>query len=201
MLAIKIRSQFIGFHRWKEAPQEVEFLRNFHRHLFNVEICLKIEHNQRNIEFFIIQKKINQFLTERYLNKFFELSCEAIAEEICNQFNAISVIVDEDGENGGICVSSMPNIQLMECKDNCNDDMEEIKRQFDKCFELIKSRNKKYGDSWRILNIPSLANLCEMKLHRISNMNTKNLDPKVLDEIMDVACYMIFGMIKINNKS
>ncbi len=79
-------------------------------------------------------------------------------------------------------------------------DMELAREQFQKCFELMQSRNKKYGDSWKVLTIQSLANLCEMKLHRIANMQSDNLDPKIEDELVDTANYMIFALIKLTNK-
>jgi hypothetical protein len=77
-----------------------------------------------------------------------------------------------------------------------NDDMLKAKKEYDKCFDLMKSRNKKYGDSWKVLTIQSIANLCEMKLHRIANMNNQDLDPKIEDELRDTANYMIFALIK-----
>lgn len=79
-------------------------------------------------------------------------------------------------------------------------DTELFKREMDVCFELLKGRNKKYGDSWKVLTIPALANLIEMKMHRVANMDTQNLDPKVRDEFMDSMNYAVMGLIKLNDK-
>lgn len=78
--------------------------------------------------------------------------------------------------------------------------MKEALEQFKKCQDLMISRNKKYGDSWKVLTIQSIANLIEMKMHRIANMDTKNLDPKIEDEFSDACNYAIFGLIKLNQK-
>lgn len=76
-------------------------------------------------------------------------------------------------------------------------DMEAISNIFDECRNLMMSRNEKYGDSWKILSIPWLSNLCEMKLNRISNMD--KIDPKIEDELMDTINYCIFALYKVRN--
>lgn len=76
-------------------------------------------------------------------------------------------------------------------------DMEKADKEFQKCFELMQGRNAKYGDSWKVLSVQSIANLIEMKMHRIANMNTKDLDPKIEDEFIDAVNYGIFGLIKL----
>lgn len=76
-------------------------------------------------------------------------------------------------------------------------DMEKADREFQKCFELMQGRNAKYGDSWKVLSVQSIANLIEMKMHRIANMDTKDLNPKIEDEFIDAVNYGIFGLIKL----
>jgi hypothetical protein len=36
MSRIQVRTSFVGVHQWKDAPDEVAFLRNLHRHVFKV---------------------------------------------------------------------------------------------------------------------------------------------------------------------
>lgn len=79
-----------------------------------------------------------------------------------------------------------------------NEDMSEAEKIYNEAFELMKSRNLKYWDSWRVLSIQSIANLCEMKLHRISNLD--KLEPKIYDELIDTLNYMVFALLKLNNK-
>lgn len=66
-------------------------------------------------------------------------------------------------------------------------------------FDLMKSRNTKYGDSWKVLSIQSLANLCEMKLHRIANLD--KVEPKIYDELIDTLNYMVFGLLKLKSQN
>lgn len=95
------------------------------------------------------------------------------------------------------CEDKLKTLTPTEVKKEENQDMFLAKEQYNRCFDLMKSRNVKYGDSWKVLTVQSIANLCEMKLHRIANMDTKNLDPKIEDELMDTANYMIFALIKL----
>ena len=102
MYYIVVKTQFIGFHRWRDAPEEVKFLRNFHRHVFYVEAKFIADHNDRDLEFFIQQRKISDFVRTQYEGKCFEKSCEMIAEEIVKAYKGcIECCISEDGENGG----------------------------------------------------------------------------------------------------
>lgn len=68
---------------------------------------------------------------------------------------------------------------------------------FEECLQLMLERNAKYGDSWRVLTIPSLANLAEMKLHRIANLPPGA--PKTKDEFMDTVNYALMGLLKLES--
>ena len=76
-------------------------------------------------------------------------------------------------------------------------DADKLKLVYKHCFELMKGRNDKYGDSWRVLTIPGIANLIEMKMHRIANMNAQDLDPKIIDEFIDSLNYAAMGLQKL----
>ena len=102
MKSIIVKTTFQGFHRYKDAPEEVKFLKDWHRHLFYVEVWFKVEGDNREIEFFIVKKIIDNYLNN-YRDKQFEYSCEQIAEKILNYFkvdNCYKVRVFEDNENG-----------------------------------------------------------------------------------------------------
>lgn len=64
-----------------------------------------------------------------------------------------------------------------------------------KACHLMMSRNEKYWDSWKVLTIQSLANLCEMKLNRIARLG--EVDAKTEDELIDVLNYCVFWLIKL----
>ena len=80
-----------------------------------------------------------------------------------------------------------------------NSTEENLTPYYKKCRDLMMSRNKKYGDSWRVLTIQSVANLIEMKMNRIANMKNEDLDPKIEDEFIDTVNYAIMGLYKYNH--
>jgi len=108
MRYIKVKNEFEGFHRWKDAPDEVNFLRNLHRHLFKVTTKISVDHNERALEFFIVQRHIDEIIEELIGRKRTEYSCEDMAEYILDYLEAdygkshIEVEVSEDGENAGV---------------------------------------------------------------------------------------------------
>lgn len=108
MRYIKIRTQFVGFHEYEDAPNQVAFLRNEHRHLFKVSVQIQVDHNERDIEFFILKDFV-----EKVINNLFEKrtnigSCETIATQILERVSVkypsrmIEVVVSEDGESDAI---------------------------------------------------------------------------------------------------
>lgn len=107
---ITVRTQFIGFHAYEEAPEQVAFLKANHRHLFKVEAKISVNHDDRELEFFMVQdmllKQIMPFIQLGNLG-----SCEMIAERIATGLiNAYgvdrdySITVSEDGESDGTVV-------------------------------------------------------------------------------------------------
>ena len=114
---IIITTSFKGTHNWPEASKfvgkEVKFLENEHRHTFFIKAELSVNNSDREVEFFVLQKIINNtidFLYEKNEDDFvIELgrrSCETIAEEIIKQIRTIlgnkkiTIEVWEDNEVG-----------------------------------------------------------------------------------------------------
>jgi hypothetical protein len=94
-----------GFHYYKEAPKQVEFLRNNHRHIFNIKIGYKVDDLNREKEIFIQTALIQDYLNETYgvPCHFEQMSCEMIAKELlefasCD--NAVWCEVLEDNKGG-----------------------------------------------------------------------------------------------------
>jgi len=110
MHTIKIKTQFQAFHRWKDAPDHVSFLRDYHRHIFNVELEIQVKHDDRDVEFFTIKKAVDLYLKQEYEGRKFDYGCEAIAREICEEFDGWNCCVFEDFENGGCYYNN--NIKL-----------------------------------------------------------------------------------------
>lgn len=94
-----------GFHYWEDAPKEVAFLRNKHRHIFSITVYIQQQHNERDVEFFILK----HWLEKNILPIDGPESCETIATRIKKQVEyffinkrKIKVQVMEDGENGAL---------------------------------------------------------------------------------------------------
>lgn len=106
---IKIRWDFVGFHRYSGAPAEVQFLENVHRHSFKCSALIEVFHDNRELEFFIVQKK----LKAKYPDGTFVGSCEMVCKDVIqflqsyygnNRFYEIEV--SEDGENSAVVRTS-----------------------------------------------------------------------------------------------
>ena len=97
-----VSTTFEGFHRWIDAPMDVDFLKNFHRHIFEVKLGVAVTDTNREIEFFQLKRKVDAFILEEFEGHYFEFSCEQMAETLLHKFNACFVEVSEDGENGAI---------------------------------------------------------------------------------------------------
>ena len=103
--SIVVKTSFEGIHKYADAPQEVEFLRQPHRHLFTIEVEMEVFHVERELEFLIVKRKLNKYL---YTKPFDILnSCEQMASQIIDflikEFGERQIIasVFEDNENGG----------------------------------------------------------------------------------------------------
>jgi len=113
---IQVRTSFHGLHFWADAPSEVAFLRNLHRHLFKVEAQTVVDHTDRELEFFIVKAIIDKHLKDTfkmYHNRQPDLlcllgnSCESVAKGISLMLLKVTnhsfvVTVREDDESAGI---------------------------------------------------------------------------------------------------
>ena len=100
---IFVKAAFVGYHRYVGAPDDVSFLREWHRHVFHVKLWFKVDHLNRDLEFFQQQRKLKKFLDLTFEGQRFEKSCEMIAVDILEVFKdsgAEFCEVSEDGENG-----------------------------------------------------------------------------------------------------
>ena len=110
-----VTNNFRGYHKYDEAPQNVSFLRNTHRHVFNVRTTIEVFHNERDIEFFQLQNDIENYVKfyfnkswDTYIEGIYINSCEALAEAILEHLHenypnrSVRVEVWEDNENGAI---------------------------------------------------------------------------------------------------
>lgn len=117
---IKVKNELEATHSWPEASQffgdSIKFLEVAHRHIFKIETLIKVTHEDRDLEFFIIKNKIKQICNKLYpikdgesIPRLGRKSCETIAKEIIDELLdfypgivMIQIAVSEDGENEGI---------------------------------------------------------------------------------------------------
>lgn len=122
---IFVTTQFEGFHRYAAAPDEVAFLRQPHRHMFHVEVQIVVFHDDRELEFIMVKRQLNDIVASVAAREDAG-SCEQIAECILKalahrlpfyigpeerdpnvhgiaiRYRQCQVTVSEDGENGAI---------------------------------------------------------------------------------------------------
>ena len=106
---IIVKLNIEGLHYWLDCPiEEVAYLKHLHRHMFYIRLEKKVTHNDRDIEIIELKHNILQYLRLKYYSEsarthcFKNMSCEMIAQEILETFDADSVEVLEDNENGAI---------------------------------------------------------------------------------------------------
>lgn len=102
----KISTSFEGFHSYPDAPDEVSFLRNLHRHIFNITVWLQQFHDERDIEYILFKRELAKWIEN--LPKDNSASCERIAAGIARTIRErypdrmLRVEVLEDAENGAV---------------------------------------------------------------------------------------------------
>jgi len=100
---IWVKFQRVGFHRWKDAPDRRAYLRDLHRHIFQVRVAMDILHNDREVEFHdLLEMAEGAFYTGDGT-----WSCEMMAEHLAGALareyhRRVTVEVSEDGECGAI---------------------------------------------------------------------------------------------------
>lgn len=111
---IKVKNTFEGIHRYKDAPIQVEFLSDYHRHVFVVETKIEVFHDDRELEFIMVKREINEFFKSKMENTEYtywfmdELSCEQVAiqlhEFLTKKYGKRKMIIEvsEDDENSAI---------------------------------------------------------------------------------------------------
>jgi len=95
---------FEATHQWLNCDiDEVIYLKNEHRHIFNIKAYKTVFHNDRDIEFIVLKHNIEKYLINKFPDrKLKNLSCEMIAEDLIEKFDLVRCEVSEDGENGVI---------------------------------------------------------------------------------------------------
>jgi len=98
---VVVRTTFSAVHAWPECPfEDVSFLRTPHRHVFYVEMKIQTT-KDRELEFILLKNELDSYIRDNWENKDLgKMSCEKIAENLMDNFNANFISVFEDDENG-----------------------------------------------------------------------------------------------------
>lgn len=112
-MLIVVRTQTEGTHCYPDAPDEVAFLRNLHRHIFHIEAEIEVFHDERELEFFMVKRVIDDHLYNplrapsssceqiaRNLKKFLQVKYPLPSNIRFRKYRTINIKVFEDNENG-----------------------------------------------------------------------------------------------------
>ena len=106
---IIVKLQVEGIHWWTDAKNvfpEVGFLSDAHRHIFHITCKKRVNHDDRDVEFIMFKRDIQDYLHNKYymekirIHQFGHQSCEMIARELYEKFDLEYCSVFEDNENG-----------------------------------------------------------------------------------------------------
>ena len=104
-----VKLQVEGLHNWPDAAKvfpEVSFLSDLHRHMFHITCKKKVNHDDRDVEFIMFKRDVEEYLNQEYWDSetrcllFGSKSCEMIARELYEKFELMYCSVFEDNENG-----------------------------------------------------------------------------------------------------
>lgn len=110
-MKVFVTTQFEGMHRWKDAPEQVDFLRSYHRHMFHVRLEVEVVEEDREIEFILLRRELVGLIETLFSGRKMDESCETIAKKIADFMTrekhmcynrAVKCEVSEDGENGAV---------------------------------------------------------------------------------------------------
>jgi hypothetical protein len=113
----------VGFHRYPDAPEEVSYLRETHRHVFMFKVEIQVFHDDREIEFHMFKNWLTSLYEGGDLQVDYK-SCEMLAQELIDKIvlkyncsmRTVAVTVSEDGECGAT-VFSRPTQPLLLSKE------------------------------------------------------------------------------------
>lgn len=104
--SVYVTTSFVAYHRWPNAPESTAFLRDYHRHKFNVMVSVMVTRADREVEFFALKKDLEE-MTDVLKDGRSENSCEMFADLIAGHlvekgYYVSMVSVNEDDENGTV---------------------------------------------------------------------------------------------------
>lgn len=101
--SIIVCTRVVGFHAWKDAPPEVDYLASRHRHVFTIKLALDVKHDDRDLEFHMVLRHLRGVLYALWSHNKLEVefgnnSTEAIGRALIDGLEAITEW-DDRGEH------------------------------------------------------------------------------------------------------
>lgn len=93
---IIVSTKVVGFHRWPDAPPEVGYLAQKHRHIFTIKAAFFIDHDDRDLEYHKVIRDVRAVMRSTWSfhhNDEFEFghhSAEYIARQIGRDLRGIT---------------------------------------------------------------------------------------------------------------
>lgn len=103
MIFITTQKELI--HKYPTAPNEVDYLKNRHRHIFYFRIWIEVFHDDRELEFIMFKHYVDSIIPKDGTD-INSSSCEMLAEWLHNAIIKIypkrkmRIEISEDNENG-----------------------------------------------------------------------------------------------------
>lgn len=99
-------NQAIGFHSYPDAPPSCIYLSARHRHVFVIRCKFEVSHNNREIEIYTMQKKLESTLQNEFGSpcEFGSYSCEDIAQWLLNRFSSMNEVEVLEDDFGGAAI-------------------------------------------------------------------------------------------------
>ena len=100
---VKTQKEFL--HQYYDAPELVAFLKNKHSHIFKFKVAVEVFNNDRDIEFIILRRQVEDILNKLDIN-LNGFSCEMLSNHLYEEIKSIypkrDMIIDvsEDGNYG-----------------------------------------------------------------------------------------------------
>lgn len=123
--SVVVRTQLEALHCWPDIPRghSSQFLKYPHRHIFYIELQFKVNHNNRDIEFFEVRRQIDHYLQKNFktdpisgLKDLGMMSCEMLCEDLLQQFNHLNTFqasVFEDNECGAVMKTELLSAEIL----------------------------------------------------------------------------------------
>lgn len=110
---IKVKTSAEFIHQYTNAPDEVRFLSYPHRHMLQIEAIIEVFTDDRELEFILVKRTLNEILDGLRLTTVSDRSCEMIAQCILTKLRIkygtnrnYQIEVSEDGENSAVLACS-----------------------------------------------------------------------------------------------